>query len=88
MNVQVDHPGVQVRVIGFYGDGCAPCNRAKIVLKNANIQVNWIKADCYNRGMVKKYGITKVPTLIIDTPFVKVRTHDPLVIVNTVRKRI
>ncbi len=77
----------QIEVIGFWSDGCAPCKRAKIMLMEAGIQVTWIKADCYNQGMVQKYKIRVVPTFIIDTREIQVRTHDPNVIIDTIRKR-
>ncbi len=85
VNVEVNHTGVQVQVLGFWADGCAPCRRAKIVLGNAKIDVQWIKADCYNRGMVEKYEITKVPTLIVrHQGNVILRTHDPEKVINAI----
>ena len=77
----------QVEVIGFWSDGCDPCRRAKITLMEAGIQVTWIKADCYNQEMVRKHKIRMVPTFIIDTKEVQVRTHDPNVVIDAIRKR-
>lgn len=86
VNVQVNHPGLQVKIIGFWDDGCAPCQRAKAQLRLANIQIQWIKTDCYNRGMVNQYKITKVPTFIITAGDVTVRTHNPATVIQFARR--
>ena len=78
----------QIEVIGFWSDGCAPCRRAKVTLMEAGIHVTWIKADCYNQEMVRKHKIRMVPTLIIDADGIQVRTHDPNVIIDAIRKRV
>ena len=67
----------QVEVIGFWSGGCIPCRKAKTILANAGIQINWIEVNCYNRRMVAKYKIKVTPTFIIKFPAGDIKTSSP-----------
>jgi thiol-disulfide isomerase/thioredoxin len=85
VDVLVDRDKTRVRILGFWGIGCAPCERAKVVLKQAKVEVEWLKADCTNRGMMQKYKITKVPTFVIIAGDVTVKTHRPETVIRFAR---
>ena len=54
------------KLLYFTATWCGPCKRFKPIMENlsAQIPVQFIDIDT-NKSMVKKYGITSVPTTII-----------------------
>ena len=65
-------------VVVFVQQGCQPCIEAKVKLDNAGVKVRYVEANCYNRALVKQFGITKVPAFFLRYPngYVRIQSVD------------